>query len=223
MKKREFIKKASLAVLGSPFIGSALAKNIASLEPITSEALSMKEDFWLKVRQDYKLKPDYINLENGYYNIIPTPTLEALKKNIELVNYEGSHYMRTVQWENKDRMVGKVSKIINANPSNVILTRNTTESLNMVIKGLSWQKGDEAVFAEQDYGAMKNMFHQVSRRFGTVNKIISIPNHPASDEEIVALYEKAITNKTKLLMVCHMINITGHILPVKKICQMAHS
>ncbi len=222
MKKREFIKKASLAVLGSTFYSSALAKNLSHFSHNDPEKLATEEDFWLKVRQDYKLKPDYINLENGYYNIIPTPTLEALKKNIDLVNYEGSHYMRTVQWDNKDRMVQKVSKIINAKPQNVILTRNTTESLNMVIKGMSWQKGDEAVYAVQDYGAMKNMFDQVSRRFGTVNKIISIPNHPASDEEIVALYEKAITPKTKLLMVCHMINITGHILPIKKICQMAH-
>jgi len=191
MKKREFIKKASLAVLGSTFYSSALAKNLSHFSHNDPEKLATEEDFWLKVRQDYKLKPDYINLENGYYNIIPTPTLEALKKNIDLVNYEGSHYMRTVQWDNKDRMVQKVSKIINAKPQNVILTRNTTESLNMVIKGMSWQKGDEAVYAVQDYGAMKNMFDQVSRRFGTVNKIISIPNHPASDEEIVALYEKA--------------------------------
>ena len=222
MEKREFIKKASLAVFGAPFYGSALAKNLTDIHQYTPEELADNPDFWDKVRQDYKLKPDYINLENGYYNIIPTPTLSALKENIDLVNYEGSHYMRTVQWENKDRMVAKVAQVINAKPSNLILTRNTTESLNMVIKGMDWQEGDEAVFAEQDYGAMKNMFHQVSRRFKTVNKIISIPNHPASDEEIVKLYENAITSKTKLLMVCHMINITGHILPVKKICRMAH-
>jgi selenocysteine lyase/cysteine desulfurase len=53
-------------------------------------------------------------------------------------------------------------------------------------------------------------------------KKISVPNHPTSDEEIVSLYEQAITPKTKLLMVCHMINITGQILPIRKICDMAH-
>jgi selenocysteine lyase/cysteine desulfurase len=56
-----------------------------------------------------------------------------------------------------------------------------------------------------------------------VNKIISIPNHPKSDEEIVKLYEDAITKNTKLIMLSHMINITGQILPVKKICDMAHA
>jgi selenocysteine lyase/cysteine desulfurase len=77
--------------------------------------------------------------------------------------------------------------------------------------------------AEQDYGAMLDMFKQVAKRYGMVNKIVSVPMHPQSDEEIVELYANAITPKTKLLMVCQMINITGHILPVRKICDMAHS
>jgi selenocysteine lyase/cysteine desulfurase len=77
--------------------------------------------------------------------------------------------------------------------------------------------------AEQDYGAMLNMFKQVANRHGVVNKIVSVPLHPRSDEEIVELYANAITEKTRLLMICHMINITGQILPVRKICDMAHS
>jgi selenocysteine lyase/cysteine desulfurase len=93
----------------------------------------------------------------------------------------------------------------------------------MVIGGLNWKAGDEAVMAEQDYGAMLDMFKQVGRRYGVVNKVISVPPHPQSDEEIVAVYENAITSRTRLIMVCHMINITGQILPVRKICDMAHS
>ena len=84
-------------------------------------------------------------------------------------------------------------------------------------------QNDEAIFADHDYGAMKDMFIQVSKRYGIKNKIISIPLHPKSDQEIVELYEKQINSKTKLIMVCHMINITGQILPVKKICKMGMS
>lgn len=223
MKKRDFLKNMSIAVLGAPFYGSALVScsNEAAKTPV--DKLASSEDFWLKVRQDYKLKPDYINLESGYYNIIPTPTLKALHKNIDMVNYEGSYYMRTVQFDNKRRMSEKLANIIGAKAQNIIITRNTTESLNMVIKGMNWKAGDEAVYAIQDYGAMKLMFEQVAKRFGIINKEVSVPNHPKSDQDIVEVYEKAITAKTKLLMVCHMINITGQILPIKKICQMAHS
>jgi selenocysteine lyase/cysteine desulfurase len=87
---------------------------------------------------------------------------------------------------------------------------------------MDWKAGDEAVMAMQDYGAMLDMFKQQARRYGIVNKIISLPNHPKSDEEIVDLYEKAISPKTRLLMVCHMVNITGQVLPIKKITDMAH-
>jgi selenocysteine lyase/cysteine desulfurase len=76
--------------------------------------------------------------------------------------------------------------------------------------------------AEQDYGSMIEAMHHVANRYGVVNKMVSVPNHPQSDEEIVSLYEKAITPKTKLILVSHMINITGQILPIRKICDMAH-
>ncbi len=223
MNKRDFLKNMSLAVIGAPFYGSAMATSLEGIAKIPEDMIAHNEDFWLKVRQDYKLKPEYINLESGYYNIIPTPTLNALHKNIDMVNYEGSYYMRTVQWENKKRMSDKLAHIIGSTSKNVIITRNTTESLDMIISGMNWVTGDEAVYAIQDYGAMKVMFEQVADRYGIINKEISVPNHPKSDEEIVAVYEEAITDRTKLLMVCHMINITGQILPIKKICQMAHS
>lgn len=223
MEKREFIKSLSFAALGAPFYGSTFASVMGNATNISPEKLATTEDFWQKVRADYKLNPDYINLESGYYNIIPTPTLKALQKNIEMVNYHGAYYMRTVQFDNKKRMVEKLAKVVGAPAKNLIITRNTTESLNMIIGGMNWESGDEAIYAVQDYGSMKLMFEQISMRYGTINKIVSIPNHPNSDEEIVALYENAITPKTKLLMVCHIINITGHILPIKKICAMART
>ncbi len=222
MKKREFLKQFSITALSAPLITGNLTSWLKEYQYLSSEQISGKEDFWLKVRSDYELKPDYINLESGYYNIIPKPTMNTLIEHIKMVNREGSYYMRTVQWDNKKRVAEKLANVIGCTSKNVIITRNTTESLDMVIKGMDWKEGDEAVYAQQDYGAMKVMFEQVSQRFGTVNKIISVPNHPSSDEEIVQLYADAITPKTKLLMVCHMINITGHILPIKKICRMAH-
>ena len=222
MNKREFLKNASLAAVGLPFIRVSFSTSLNTLKHLSPNQIATKEDFWLQVRKDYSLKPDYINLESGYYNIIPNPTLNHMINHARMVNYEGSYYMRTVQWDQKKAMAAKLAKVVGTSPKNLIITRNTTESLDMVIKGMNWENGDEAVYAKQDYGAMKMMFEQVSRRYGTKSIIVSVPNHPTSDEEIVDLYQNAITSKTKLLMVCHMVNITGQILPIKKICQMAH-
>ena len=213
----------SMATLGSSIYGSSVSSLVQKYKKIPSDKLARNSDFWSTIRKDYKLKPDYINLESGYYNIIPTPTLEKMIEHARMVNYEGSYYMRTVQWDNKKAMADKLGQLLGSSAKNLILTRNTTESLDLVIMGFPWQNGDEAVFAIQDYGAMRVMFEQVAERYGVKNNIISVPNHPTSDEEIVEIYANAITSKTKLLMVCHMVNITGHILPIKKICQMAHS
>ena len=222
MNKREFLKNVSLAAVGLPFIRTSFSTSLNTLKHLSPNQIATEENFWLQVRKDYSLKPDYINLESGYYNIIPNPTLNHMIDHARMVNYEGSYYMRTVQWDQKNAMAAKLAKVVGTSAKNLIITRNTTESLDMVIKGMNWKKGDEAVYAKQDYGAMKMMFEQVSRRYGTKNIIVSVPNHPTSDEEIIRVYQNAITSKTKLLMVCHMVNITGQILPIKKICQMAH-
>lgn len=223
MDKRSFLKTFTLAGLAAPLSSSALEKWMDSAAGIPAETLAADESYWQGIRSHYLLKPDYINLENGYYNILPKEILESYIQHIREVNYQGAYYMRTVQWENKKTMAAKVAALTGCSTEELILTRNTTESLDMIIAGYPWTAGDEAIFAEQDYGAMIQMFHQVALRHGMVNKILSIPNLPSSDEEIVNMYANAITPKTRLIMVSHMINITGQIMPVKKICDMAHA
>lgn len=223
MNKRTFLKQSAAIGLSSMLPLPLSNPWISVFETSPPELLAQNEDFWAAIRQGFKLKPDYINLENGYYCFLPQETLENFIAHVREVNYQGSYYMRTVQWDNKRKTAARLAQIAGCAPEELIITRNTTESLDMIIGGQDWKAGDEAVMAEQDYGAMLNMFKQVARRYGVVNKIISVPNHPKSDEEIVELYENAITSKTKLLMVCHMINITGQILPIRKICDMAHS
>ena len=212
-----------MAGMTVPLPAMAMAEWIGRFNNFSAAVLAANEDFWSAIRSGYKLKPGYINLENGYYNFLPEEVLEGFIEHVRMVNLEGSYYMRTVQFNNKKKIGARLAAIAGCSSEELIITRNTTESLDMIIGGLHWTAGDEAVMALQDYGAMLEMFRLVAKKYGVVNKIISVPNHPASDEEIVNLYANAITPKTRLLMVSHMINITGQILPVQKICDMAHS
>lgn len=223
MDKRTFLKSLGLLTLSSTSGYASVNNLFDSVGHVSAETLAEDETFWNEVRKGYRLKPDYINLENGYYCIQPEETLENFIKHVRDVNFQGAYYMRTVQHDNKKAAAARLAELWGCSKEELIITRNTTESLDMIIGGFPWKEGDEAVMAEQDYGAMLDMFKQSAKRFGIVNKIVSIPNHPGSDEEIVNVYANAITPKTKLLMVCHMINVTGHILPLKKICDMAHS
>ena len=222
MDKRTFLKQLSIAGITTLPLFKNLDQLVQKFAHFSPQELAEQEEFWLQIRSGYRLKPDYINLENGYYCHIPQETLENYIHHIREINYQGSWYMRTAQWDNKDAMAAQLADLVDCESDEVIITRNTTESLDTIIGGFPWKEGDEAIIGKQDYGAMRHMFKQVSQLHGVQLSEVSIPKHPSSDEEIVKVYEEAITPKTKLMMVCHIINITGHILPIRKICDMAH-
>lgn len=219
LSKRQFLKNITgLSALSVLNFDELFAKNIQT----SAFNLAQDEDFWLQIRKAYQVTQDFIHLENGYYSLASEEVLEAYIKYLRTINEVSSYYMRTRQFDDKLLSRKQLSEILGCSFEEIIITRNTTESLDTIIAGINWKSGDEAVMAEQDYGAMLDMFKLQARRYGTVNRVISIPNHPKSDEEIVALYENAITPKTRLLMVCQMVNITGQIMPVKQIVEMAH-
>ena len=218
MHKRDFLRTLSGASLGL-LLGDRLWAQYADLTP---RALAGDEDFWALIRGKYRLKPDYINLENGYFSMQAQPVLETFVSRVREINYEESYYMRTRQYDDKLAVRKRLAAMAGCSPEELIITRNTTESLDTVIAGIDWTPGDEAVMAAQDYGAMLDMFKLQAKRHGVVNTVVSLPIDPASDSEIVQLYANAITPKTRLLMVCHMVNITGQILPVRAIVDMAH-
>lgn len=223
MHKRQFIKNVLLAGIGTPIGMSSFAQSFANKKNVSANTLASDDAFWNEIRNQYILKPDYINLENGYYNFLPQPLLNKFIEHIKEVNLQGSYYMRTVQFENKKKITSRLAGVAGCSADELIITRNTTESLDMVIGGLDWKAGDEAIMAYQDYGAMLDMFEQVQNRYGVKRIMLSVPNHPKNDEEIVSLYQNAITDKTKVILVSHMINISGQILPIRKICDMAHA
>ncbi len=219
MHTRDFIR-----TVGASTIAALLGENLwARYEPMPAAQLAQDEEFWTALRAKYRLKPDYINLEHGFYSIQSTEVLEAFIANVREVNYQGSYYMRTVQAADKLAARESLAAMAGCSPDELIITRNTTESLDTVIAGYDWKPGDEAVMAVQDYGAMLDQFALQAKRYGMVNRIVSLPNDPKSDDELVQLYTNAITPKTRLLLVSHLVNITGQLMPVRKIAEMARA
>ena len=151
MDKRSFLKSAGLVGLMAPLAFTHLRSAVAAVEGKDPWQVASDEEFWRRIRGDYSLKPDYINLENGYYCFMPQETLEHQIQHMRRVNYEGSYYMRTARQKNKRIVAAKVAQVVGCSADEVAITRNTTESLDLVIGGLDWKAGDEAVMAEQDY------------------------------------------------------------------------
>lgn len=215
MNKRDFLKTAGAvslaALLDSPgFAARAPAE------------LAQDEAFWAEIRTHFPTGNRFINLENGFYCFQPKDVFDAFVANAGAINGEASHYMRTKLDTDVVKMRTALATFAGVPVEELVVTRNTTESLDTIINGIPWQAGDEAVMATQDYGSMMDMFALQARRHGIVNRIVQLPLDPASDAEIIEIYRKAITPKTKLLMVSHIVGGTGQVLPVAAICDMAH-
>ena len=219
MNKREFLRTSAVGGLGL-LLGDRVWAKFAELP---TEQIAQDDAFWTAIRAKYRLKPDYINLESGYYSMQATPVLEAFIAKVREINYQASFYLRGPQVPDKAAARDKLAALAGCSPAELCITRNTTESIATVVSGIDWKAGDEAVQAEQDYGHMLAQFRLTARRHGIVNKLVNVPLHPRDDDEIVRLYAGAITPRTRLLMVSHMVNVTGQILPVRKIADMAHA
>jgi selenocysteine lyase/cysteine desulfurase len=221
--RRTFLKQLSVLGVGASPMFACVDRLARQGDGIPIDEIATDEAFWAELRSQYRLKPDYVNLENGYYCMMPEEILEHYITQVREINLHASFFMRTMMEDERGRIVEKLAAAGSCEPAELVLTRNATESLDLVIGGYPWKTGDEAVMADQDYGSMLDMFELQARRHGIINRRVSIPNHPRDDQEIVDLYASAITDRTRLLMVCQMINITGQILPVRKICEMAHA
>lgn len=222
MNKREFVRTVSGGTAAMVF-GPDLNALFARYAHVPAAELAEDEKFWATIRSKFKLTPEYINLENGYYCFQPEEVLNQFIGHVRSVNLQGSRYMRTVRVADKLRVRTKLAALAGCSPDELVVTRNTTESLDTVIAGFDWKPGDEAVMANHDYGAMIDMFKLQARRYGMVNRFIDIPTDPKSDAEVVQVYANALTPKTRLLLMPHMVNITGQILPVRAVCDMAHA
>jgi selenocysteine lyase/cysteine desulfurase len=219
------------ALMASPVLVANISNN-PSVSDIIKKSVSNEtnywelardENFWGNIRSEFAIPGDFIHLENGYFTLRSNQVLERQLSDIRRINKYSSFYMRNDLFPDRLNVKRSLAEFSGVQESEIAILRNTTEGLNTVISGLPTKSGDEYVYADQDYGSMIAAFEMKAKRFGTVNTVVKIPNHPASDQEIVSLYEKAITDRTKAIHVTHMINLTGQVLPVRKIARMAHS
>jgi hypothetical protein len=127
MNKRTFLKACTFLGASAPWFSYAKTQ--------TAKSLASDEEFWEGIRGGYKLSPDFINLESGYYNITPEATLEKYFRHIRKVNAQGAYYMRTVQFENKKRItpiiVGNAKKNYRDKENMILLPFDSSLSLRL--------------------------------------------------------------------------------------------
>ena len=196
------------------------AEKVKHLSP---RQIAGDEDYWSVIQRSYTVNSNIINLNNGGVSPSPLVVQQAVARYNDLANEGPSYFMWRVLDQGREPLREKLAELAGALPEEIAINRNSTESLNTIIYGIDLKSGDEVIGTKQDYPNMIHAYQQKALRLGIVYKQISFDFPIENDEQIVKGYEDAITPKTKLLHVTHMINWVGQIMPVRKICDMAHA
>ena len=179
--------------------------------------IARDESFWREIQQGYTADRSMINLNNGGVSPAPRVVQEAMKRHLDFSNTSPAYSMWQILEPQREPVRRRMARFFKCSPEEIALTRNASEGLQILQNGLDLSSGDEVLTTTQDYGRMINTFKQRECRDGIVMKQFKIPVPAENDNEIVRLFEKNITPKTKMILMCHMINLTGQILPVKKV------
>jgi len=180
-----------------------------------------------EVRKDFPiLETGVIYLDNAASSLTPEPVLQKMlefyrkyRANVE----RGVHRLSQRASEEYERAHAKVAGFINAkSEAEIIMTRNTTEGINIVASGLSWKKGDKIVTSLIEHHSNFILWLRVKNRYGADVEIVE-PSKPIVHGLLdLADFEKAVDDETKLVALTQVSNVLGVITPIKEIAEIAH-
>lgn len=186
----------------------------------SADDVARDESFWFQVQRAFEIDRSIINLNNGGVSPAPQVVLDAARRHMEFANNAPARHL----WSQLDPLVetsrAHLARHFGCSSEEMAIVRNTSEALEICIYGIDLKAGDEVLSTDQDYGRMLNTFKQRVAREGIVLNTPPIPT-PANDpSEIVEVFRKNITPKTRVIHCAHVVNLTGQILPVREIVKL---
>ncbi|MFI5203352.1 MAG: aminotransferase class V-fold PLP-dependent enzyme [Flavobacteriales bacterium] len=219
--RRNFIKKGALAIGGVSLLGSkALSAENSNHVPEFPGDTDI--DLWNWVRQSYTVSPNIINLNNGGVSPQPKQVQEVFEHYTRLSNEAPSYYMWRVVDKGRESVRRELAELAGASIEEIAINRNSSEALETIIFGIKLFKGDEVIVSDYDYPNMRNAWLQREKREGIKLVWVKVPVGEDDEAKLTKLFTDAMTAKTRIVHITHMINWTGQILPAKKITEEAH-
>jgi isopenicillin-N epimerase len=229
LSRRQFVEVAGLAAaaLTASADDAHAQAHAASLRAPegTPDHVARDESFWQRVAVQYHLSRTLTNLENGYWGVMAQPVLEAYKANIEQVNFEGVHYIRTAYGQALEAARARVADALGADASEVAFTRGATEAMQVLIGGYNrLAAGDAVLYADLDYPGMQYAMNWLASRRGVRVARFVIPE-PATKQNVLDAYAEALdaNRDVRMMLVTHCSHKTGLVLPVAEIVALARA
>src|SRR5262252_1366951 len=228
--RRDFLsfagKSLGLAALSSATVGALLKRVEAASSKIgnlSPEEAAADEDYWAAIQNSFSVTRGIINLNNGGVSPSPRVVTEALVRYIWEQEDATAYTMWQILEPQSETIRTGLAELFGCDREEIAITRNASESLETLLMGIDFNPGDEILTTTQDYPRMLTTLRQREKRENLKLKLIQVPIPPKKLEEITAAFEKGITDRTRLILISHMINITGQITPVKAVCDLARA
>lgn len=219
-------KSLGLATLSSATLASLLKEvNSATrtVAHLTPQQAAMDEDYWSVIQSSFSVTRGIINLNNGGVSPSPRIVTEALVRYIWQQEDATAYTMWQILEPQSETIRTGLAELFGCDREEIAITRNASESLEILLMGMDFKSGDEILTTTQDYPRMLTTLRQREQREGLVLKLIKIPIPPKNLSEIVKAFERGVTPRTRLILIAHQVNITGQITPVKAVCEMARA
>lgn len=151
----------------------------------------------------------------------PYPVIETVEQLTRDVDMDASFQNRGKFGELREKARTALAAHVGADPTEIAITRNTSESNNTVVNGLTLGAGDEVVIWDQNHPTNNTSWEVRAERMGFSVKKVATPPSPQSPEELVSVFADALSARTKVLSFTHVSNVSGVELPAKELCRMA--
>jgi isopenicillin-N epimerase len=219
LSRRDLVRLlgGSAAALWLPRSGSAWAMPA----PLPASPAVRDERFWTSVREQFVMPPDLAVMNAA--NLCPSsaPVLDALYKATREMDREPSPAYRSQMEHAKEVTRKALAEFLRVTPEEIVITRNTSESSNLVSSGLDLKAGDEVLLFSDNHPSNSVAWKEKARRHGyRVNVVPAVSPHPGLEYYLDA-FTKALTPQTKVLGFTHLTSTVGDLFPARELCRLA--
>ncbi|MFV1987437.1 MAG: aminotransferase class V-fold PLP-dependent enzyme [Gemmatimonadota bacterium] len=241
--RRSFLKRAA-ALAAAPTVAPALAPGwlTASDVDVTAEgglrrprgvlpldelgarartADATDEDFWELVKRQFPLAEGLILMNAANLCPSPFPVQDTVFRLTRDIDQDASFQNRSKFGQMRESSREALAGFLGATTDEIAITRNTSESNNTVLNGLSLGAGDEVVLWDQNHPTNSQAWDVRAERWGFTVRKVTTPRVPTTAAELVDAFESAMTDRTRVLGFSHVSNVTGVELPAADLCRLA--
>lgn len=223
--RRKFLKTLGIGAAGALATPQHIwAKASQPLQSALADlnTTSNSEAYWETVQSQFNFAEGLVYFNNGSLGACPKPIREATMNFRDTLDDFPSKYMWGGWKDEIEAVRKKTADLFSVSEEEIALIHNTTEGMNLIASSMELKEGDEVISADHEHTSALNpwKYWQASKGIKIVTP--TLPILPKSVEEVVDVYRKAITSKTKVISICHLVNTNGMILPIKEVTEMAH-